>query len=279
MDRPAEAVRIPYDSTTVSGYLFAPDDSGEARATVIFPCGYDSTRSRLGQRPRRPGARDNALVFEGPGQGEALYTQRLFLRPDFEHVLTPVLDWLLTRPEVQPMRSCSSGGPSGATRPRAASFEHRLAALVCDPAQPDMGARIPGGLAGKIAAPVVRAQMRISADRAEFFGARRQPTASTASRNTSPSCAGSPCSARAADHLPHPHHRGRARLAGGGGQTFTDALTAPSQLVPLTEHQGADGHCGGLGQEIWSEAVYRWLRNTLPDGLAAVTGKEKEHDH
>jgi hypothetical protein len=36
-------------------------------------------------------------VFEGPGQGEALYTQRLFLRPDFEHVLAPVLDWLLTQ--------------------------------------------------------------------------------------------------------------------------------------------------------------------------------------
>ena len=35
-----------------------------------------------------------------------------------------------------------------------------------------MGARIPGGLAGQIAAPVVEAQMRMSADRAEFFGVR-----------------------------------------------------------------------------------------------------------
>jgi hypothetical protein len=52
-------------------------------------------------------------------------------------------------------------------------------------------------------------------------------------------------------------------FAGGGGQTLVDALAAPSQLVRLTGQQGADGHCGGLGQEIWSEAVYHWLRNTL----------------
>jgi hypothetical protein len=37
--------------------------------------------------------------------------------------------------------------------PRAASFEHRIAALACDPAQPDMGVHIPGGLTGEIALP------------------------------------------------------------------------------------------------------------------------------
>ena len=55
------------------------------------------------------------------------------------------------------------------------------------------------------------------------------------------------------------------------GQTLTGALAAPSQLVQLTEHQGADGHCGGLGQEIWSEVVYPWLRNTLLSAPTAMT--------
>jgi alpha-beta hydrolase superfamily lysophospholipase len=281
MDHPAEAVRIPYDSTTVGGYLFAPDDSGEARATVIFPCGYDSTaEAGWANVPAALERGYNALVFEGPGQGEALYTQRMFLRPDFEHVLTPVLDWLLTRPEVQPGALVLIGRSFGGyLAPRAASFEHRLAALICDPAQPDMGARIPAGLAGKIAAPVVRAQMRISADRAEFFGARmaahgldniekyftelrRFTMLQHAPQITCPTLI------IEAEH----------DFAGGGGQTLADALTAPSQLVPLTEHQGADGHCSGLGQEIWSEAVYRWLRNTLPHTPTAMAGKEKEHD-
>ena len=65
----------------------------------------------------------------------------------------------------------------------------------------------------------------------------------------------------------------------GGGQTLIDALAAPSQLVQLTEHQGADGHCGGLGQEIWSEVVYHCLRDTLLHDPTAVTDKERNHDH
>jgi hypothetical protein len=68
-------------------------------------------------------------------------------------------------------------------------------------------------------------------------------------------------------------------FAGGGGQALTDALAAPSRLVRLTGRQGADGHCAGLGQEIWSEVVYHWLRNTLLRDPVAVTGKEKEHDY
>ena len=43
MDSPPEPVRIPYEATTLAGYLFAPDATGAARPTVVFPCGYDST--------------------------------------------------------------------------------------------------------------------------------------------------------------------------------------------------------------------------------------------
>jgi hypothetical protein len=266
MDHPAEAVRIPYDTTTVNGYLFAPDGASQARPTVIFPCGYDSTaEAGWGNVPAALERGYNALVFEGPGQGEALYVQRLFLRPDFEHVLTPVLDWLLTRPEVRPDALVLIGRSfAGYLAPRAASFEHRLAALVCDPAQPDLGVRIPGGLAGAIAAPVVTAQMRMSADRAEFFRARMaahgldtiEKYFTELRRFTM---------LRHAPQITCPTLVIEAEhdFAGGGGQTLLDALAAPAQLVQLTEQRGADGHCGGLGQEIWSEVVYRWLRNTL----------------
>jgi hypothetical protein len=282
MDHPAEAVRIPYDTTTVNGYLFAPDGAREARPTVVFPCGYDSTaEAGWANVPAAVERGYNALVFEGPGQGGALYTQRLFLRPDFEHVLTPVLDWLLTRPEVHPDALVLVGRSFGGyLAPRAACFDHRLAALVCDPAQPDLGARIPGGLAGEIAAPVVTAQMRMSAGRAEFFGARMAAHGVgtvgayfTELRRFN--------MLRHAPQITCPTLITEAEhdFAGGGGQTLIDALTAPAQLVRLTEHQGADGHCGGLGQEIWSEVVYHWLRNTLLPAPSAVTGKEKEHDH
>ena len=132
MDHLAEAVRIPYDSTTLNGYLFTPDDAGEARPTVIFPCGYDSTaEAGWANVPAAVERGYNALVFEGPGQGDSLYTQRLFLRPDFEHVLNPVLDWLVTRPEAHPDALVLIGRSfAGYLAPRAACFDHRLAALV-----------------------------------------------------------------------------------------------------------------------------------------------------
>ena len=187
----------------------------------------------------------------------------------------------MTRPEVQPDGLVLVGRSfAGYLAPRAACFEHRLAALVCDPAQPDMGARIPVGLAGKVAAPAVKAQMRMSADRAEFFGARMAAHGLGAIEKYFTELRRFNM-LRYAPQITCPTLIIEAEhdFAGGGGQALIDALAAPSQLVQLTEHQGADGHCGGLGQEIWSEVVYHWLRNTLPHDPAAVTDEQQAHYH
>ena len=52
-------------------------------------------------------------------------------------------------------------------------------------------------------------------------------------------------------------------FAGGSGRTLEAVMTAPTNFVQLSANQGAGGHCGGLGQEIWSQTVYGWLRKTL----------------
>jgi hypothetical protein len=52
-------------------------------------------------------------------------------------------------------------------------------------------------------------------------------------------------------------------FAGGGGHALLYAMTAPAELVHLSSNQGAEGHCGGLGQEVWAETVYGWLGRTL----------------
>ena len=44
----------------------------------------------------------HALIFDGPGQGAALYDQGLPFRPDWEAVITPVVDFALARPGVDP---------------------------------------------------------------------------------------------------------------------------------------------------------------------------------
>jgi hypothetical protein len=268
MDHPAEHVRIPYEGTTLSGYFFAPDGSGAARPTLLFPCGYDST-AEAGWSNVPPALQRgyNVLVFEGPGQGEALFTQRLYFRLDYEKVLTPVVDWVLERPEVDASRVALVGRSfAGYLAPRGAAFEHRLAALVCDPAQPDMGAHLPEGIAGKVAVPVVEMQVRFSGARAEFFGARMAAhglssvdayLAVLRTFTMLPDAATISCPTLLIEC--------ENDFAGGGAQVLRDAMSVPADIMHLTADQGVDGHCGGPGAALWAEAAFDWLDRTVGD--------------
>jgi pimeloyl-ACP methyl ester carboxylesterase len=60
-------------------------------------------------------------------------------RPDWEAVVTPVVDFAAGRAEVDPDRMVIIGRSFGGyLAPRAAAFEHRLAALIADPGQFDL---------------------------------------------------------------------------------------------------------------------------------------------
>jgi hypothetical protein len=272
MDHPATYVQIPCPGGTVNGYLFSPDDSGDPRPTIVFPAGYDSTAQSWADAPGALARDYNAFVLEGPGQGEVLYRQRLFLVPEWERVLTPVLDWLSDRPEVDAHGIVVVGRSLGGyLAPRAAAFDHRIAALVCDPAQPRMAARIPGGLVGRVAAPLVRTQMRISESRAEFFGARmavhgiheigdyfaelrRFDMCDVAHQITCPTLI----------------VEAENDFAGGDGALLQELIGSRAQLIRLTAAQGADGHCAGIGQETWAGTVYPWLHRTLAASRAGA---------
>ncbi len=151
---PPEVLRIPYGDTTLPGYFFAVDDSGRARPTVVLLGGYDGTCEELyflnGAAALARGY--NVLAFDGPGQGSALLQQGLVLRPDWEHVMTPVIDFARARGDVDNDRIALIGLSLGAhLAPRAAAAEHRLAALIVDCGSYDLFAgaldRMPGPLA------------------------------------------------------------------------------------------------------------------------------------
>lgn len=56
------------------------------------------------------------------------------MRPDWEHVVTPVVDYARSRSEVDPDQIALIGWSFGGyLAPRAASGEHRLAACIADP--------------------------------------------------------------------------------------------------------------------------------------------------
>jgi len=134
-DTPVEAVSIPYGQTTLPGYLFLVDNSGTPRPTVVYNSGYDSTLEEsyfaIAAAALRRGY--HVLAFDGPGQGAALREHQLVFRHDWETVLTPVIDFALTRGEIAPDRIALFGYSLGAYLvARAAAFEHRVAALILD---------------------------------------------------------------------------------------------------------------------------------------------------
>ena len=60
------------------------------------------------------------------------------LRPDWEAVVTPVVDFAVGIPEVDQKRMVLIGRSFGGyLAPRAAALEHRLAAVIADPGQFD----------------------------------------------------------------------------------------------------------------------------------------------
>ena len=135
MDTPVEEVLIPYEGTALTGYCYWPDDSHKPRPTLIVHGGYDSTGEELYFMIAAAAIQRGytCLTFEGPGQGALIREQHLPFRPDWEQVVTPVVDSLLRRPEVDPARIALMGiSVGGYLAPRAAAFEHRLAALIAN---------------------------------------------------------------------------------------------------------------------------------------------------
>lgn len=135
-DTPVERIEIPYEDTTLAGYFFKPDASNTPRRTVILNNGSDgpvvSMLSLGGKAALERGF--NAVMFDGPGQGAALHRQGLYFRHDWEKVVTPVIDHMVTRDDVDADAIVLHGiSQAGYWAPRAAAYEPRIAALVADP--------------------------------------------------------------------------------------------------------------------------------------------------
>lgn len=82
------------------------------------------------------------LTFDGPGQPGPRHREGLVFRPDWENVITPVVDFAESLPDVDNSRIALLGSSMGGVlAPRAAAFEHRLAALVAVDGVYDLGER------------------------------------------------------------------------------------------------------------------------------------------
>jgi hypothetical protein len=132
----AERLEIPYEGRTLPGWFLRPSGSGKRRPTIIMNNGSDGQNVDMLVEGGLAGLERgyNVVIFEGPGQGSQLFLENIPFRPDWEKVITPIVDVLEQRSDVNAkqiaLRGISFGGE---LTPRAAAFEHRIAALVADP--------------------------------------------------------------------------------------------------------------------------------------------------
>ncbi|MFL6497647.1 MAG: alpha/beta hydrolase family protein [Nitrososphaera sp.] len=142
---PVELIEIPYEeTTTLPGYFYRTDNDNSSnssnnnirnpRPTLIVHGGFDSTLEELYASAAAPALERgyNCLTFEGPGQGGVIRKQKIPFRYDWEKVVSPVVEYALSRTqEVDPKHIALMGiSMGGYLAARAAAFEHRLSACI-----------------------------------------------------------------------------------------------------------------------------------------------------
>lgn len=131
---PFERVQIPYEGHLLDGLFFPGRGKAGARLPVVYNYGgADGILLRgedggAGQYVRRG---MHFIDVDGPGHGGALREKNLYAPPDSERVAKAVIDYLITRQDVDPARiglhGSSMGGYSG---PRCATAEKRIKAVA-----------------------------------------------------------------------------------------------------------------------------------------------------
>ena len=264
-DTPPHPLRIPYENTTLPGYLFLVDDSGTARPTVVFHGGYDSTLEEdylaVAAGALRRGY--NVIAFDGPGQGSNVRDQGLHFRPDWEAAVTPVVDLALTMPEVDPERIVLIGmSLGGYLAARAAAFEHRIAACVLYDgvydfhgpftAIADRAASTPGGVETLMAQnTMTRWLVRNGrwtfgvADLDEMIKATEAYTMTgIAERITCPTLV---------------LEAENDQFFKGQPQRLLDELTCKKELITFREDEGAGEHCQEGALSLFHQRTFDWL--------------------
>lgn len=278
---PPRQVEIPFPDGSLPGYLFRAEGEQQGdRPMVIALGGYDSTAEEgyflNGAAALARGY--DVLTFDGPGQGAALLQRGMVMRPDYENVLTPVVDFVIDQSSVDVNRIALIGASLGGyLAPRAATGEHRLAACIADGGQYDLF----DAVLQRMPAPVARgfAEGRSSSAavlRRVLRGMERRPTAGWSLRRGQ-LVHGAADSVTYLDMLRDYTLKGRAgRITcptlichaesdplGAQAPQLYDALTTRKQLITFTVAEGAGDHCEAGARTLFHARALGWLDSIL----------------
>ena len=281
MNPPAEKVRIPYEGTQMPGYLFLPDRSGGPWATIIFNNGSDGPTSAMWTCGVAAALERGyaALVFDGPGQNALLWLQHIPFRPDWEKVITPVVDFLLQCKDIDPKRIALSGiSQAGYWVLRALAFEHRIAAGVVDPgvmdvsvaffrelppemrdlldagAEKEFNAFMEEGLRQAGDAVRQKAEWRMKPYLTKSF---YQMFRMVRQYNARDVISQIQCPMFIADPEDEQFWPGQSR-------EVYEALVCPKTIVRFTAEEGANGHCEPKARALYDQRMFDWLASVMP---------------
>jgi hypothetical protein len=179
-----------------------------------------------------------------------------------------MVDSLREHPEVDAGRVVLVGRSfGGVLAPRGAAGEHRLAAMIVDPGQFDMGAAVAarlGPLAEKISDPASDQEFAslfdlpgfkafleprmvthgVATVREYFVEVLRYTNADTVTQVT--------CPTLVTDNETD-------ETSTGQGKVLFDHLTCAKEFRLFTKAEGAEGHCEGMAPIVFWDAAYDWL--------------------
>lgn len=284
---PILPIEIPYENTTLPGYFHRVDDSGAKRPLLILHTGFDGSAEEMHSENARAGVERgwNVLVFDGPGQYGPIHRERLPFRHDWENVITPVVDYALTLPGVDPNKIALMGvSMGGYLAPRGAAFEKRIKALVANDGIYDFGApqlkMIPPDQHDAYIA-ALNQEDAPELDRQILASAQKSPSMKWAIDQAGFVMGEPTTHATVAKILRFNLRNGTAEqiscptlvldaeedlyLKGQPDELFNH-LTCPKTMIRFTSAEGAGAHCQCGADRIANARIYDWLDDTF--GLA-----------
>ena len=281
---PILPVEIPYEGTTLPGHFHRVDDSDRRRPLLIIHSGFDGSAEELHMDGARAAVERgyNVLAFDGPGQYGPVHRERLPFRHDWEKVVTPVIDFALTLPGVDPERIALMGiSMGGYLACRAAAFEKRIAALIANDGIYDFGAPQLAWIPPERRSAVIEAINAKEApelDRVLEANAKSSPTAEWATAHGMFVFGTSTHRETLAKVMRYNLRDGIAERIScptlvldaedemffkGQPEQLFDHLTCAKTLTRFTIEEGAGAHCQVGAFRLAFGRIYDWLGETL----------------
>ncbi|MFF3774138.1 alpha/beta hydrolase family protein [Streptomyces sp. NPDC002232] len=284
----AETAAIRFAGQQMPLWFFRPDTTTTRRPTIILTNGSDGQNVDMWTYGVAAALERgwNALVYDGPGQGQMLFVEGVAMSTRWETVVTPLVDWLIARDDVDPRRIALSGlSLGGNLAPRAAAFETRLAAVIASPGCVAPWNAFPAEIR-KILTPSKEETNQIwnkevvpelpPADRftlskrfepydAAVMRAARQkkmftdfytPARVLVDLDITKVAPGIKVPALVVNFEDDQFFPGQARQ-------LYDLIGGQKDLIDMTRAQGAQLHCSPMAPQYYNEVVFDWLADTV----------------